>query len=147
MTRAALLALPLLVLAGCSGAGPGGAPEANTATLSPTADAATRAAPVVPGRPGRVFVFAGVGKACEQLPAPELTITTTPTKGDVSFVANQETAIAASAQGTCLGTKTKGTGVYYVARAGSTGTDTFAVSAKLGSGESSSRTFQVTIAE
>jgi hypothetical protein len=40
-----------------------------------------------------------------------------------------------------------GTGVYYTARAGASGTDRFAVEAKLASGETNRRVFEVTIAE
>ena len=118
-------------------------PSANAAT----AGAATRSSPVVPGRPGRVFIFAGVGKNCEQLPAPEITITMPPAKGDVTFRPGQDTTIAASALGTCIGTKAKGTGVYYSAKAGTSGADTFSVTAKTSTGESMTRTFQVTIAQ
>ncbi len=118
-------------------------PPANAATV----DAATRSSPVVPGRPGRVFIFAGVGKNCEQLPAPEIAITAPPLKGDVTFQPGQDTTIAASALGTCIGTKAKGTGVYYTAKTGTSGTDTFSVTAKTSTGESMTRTFQVTIAQ
>ena len=81
------------------------------------------------------------------MPAPELQITTSPAKGDISFRPGQETIIAASLTGSCPGAKSTGTGVYYTARAGATGTDTFAVTAKLASGEVMRREFQVTIAE
>lgn len=127
-------------------------PIAQTATDPPsanaaTAGAATRSSPVVPGRPGRVFIFAGVGKTCEQLPAPEITIQQPPSKGDVTFQPGQDTTIAASALGTCIGTKAKGTGVYYTAKAGTSGTDAFSVTAKTSTGETMTRTFQVTIAQ
>jgi hypothetical protein len=52
-----------------------------------------------------------------------------------------------SAQGTCIGQKATGTGVYYTARAGQEGSDRFQVSAKLASGETATRTFEVRIAE
>ena len=117
------------------------------AATAPTTDAATRSSPVVPGRPGRVFIFAGVGKKCEQLPAPEIAITAPPSKGDVTFQPGQDTTIAASALGTCIGTKAKGTGVYYTARTETSGTDTFSVTAKTSTGETMTRTFQVTIAQ
>jgi predicted small lipoprotein YifL len=127
---------------------------ANQNTALPPADASapsessgTRTTPVVPGRPARVFIMAAVGKACEQLAPPEITITAQPAKGDVSFTPGQDTNIATSAQGTCIGTKTKGMGIYYTARAGATGTDAFAISAKLATGETATRSFTVTIAE
>jgi hypothetical protein len=101
----------------------------------------------VPGRPARVFIFAGFGDRCEEVPAPQLTVTQTPMKGDVSFVPGQDTVIQASARGTCIGQHARGTGVYYTAHAGQTGTDRFAVSAKLATGEAATRVFEVRIAE
>ena len=143
--RCALLVVTILAPA-CASQGPGtGQVDANSA--APTQDAATRSTPVVAGRPARVFVFAGVGKKCEAVAEPQVTITQAPTQGDIKFQPGQETAILSSAQGTCIGAKAKGPGVYYTARAGATGTDRFAVSAKLASGETSTRTFEVTIAE
>lgn len=133
-------------LAACSGNTPGVAsPEAGAA--APTQDAATRSTPVIVGRPARVFVFAGVGKKCEPIAEPQITIAAPPAKGDLSFKQGQETAILSSAQGTCIGAKAKGTGVYYTARAGQTGTDKFSVQAKLASGEVATRVFEVRIAE
>jgi hypothetical protein len=61
--------------------------------------------------------------------------------------AGQETTIQYSAQGTCIGQKTQGTGIYYTARAGQEGTDRFSIAAKLVSGETATRTFEVRIAE
>jgi hypothetical protein len=135
----------LTVAGGCSGQ------SANVATLpsassAPPTDVAVRSAPVVPGRRARVFIFAGLGDKCEKLAAPEITIVSPPGKGDVALVPGQETTIQYSAKGTCLGKTATGTGVYYTARAGTDGTDRFAVSAKLQSGETVSRTFEVTIA-
>jgi hypothetical protein len=131
--------------AGCSGAGPGGADAVTGAP--PTEDVATRQAPVVPGRPARVFVMAGFGKNCEPLGAPDIAITEPPEKGDVSFVAGQETTIQFAAGGTCAGKQAKGTGIYYTARAGTSGKDRFSVTAKLQSGETATRAFEVTIVE
>ena len=78
---------------------------------------------------------------------PEITITAPPSKGDVTFQPGQDTTIAASALGTCIGTKANGSGVYYTAKAGTSGTDTFSVTAKTSTGETMTRTFQVTIAQ
>ena len=149
---AALIVLTVIAMAGCSGAGSQGdsatvpgdvaSPTANV----PAADVAVRNTPVVPGRPARVFIFAGFGDDCAALPAPQIAITAPPAKGDVSFKPGQETTIMTSAQGTCIGQKTKGTGIYYTARAGQTGTDRFSVSAKLASGETATRSFEVHIA-
>jgi hypothetical protein len=152
------LALVLAGTAGCSGLSSQSdhAPQLgdNLVTTAeatnsgvPTADAAVRSSPVVPGRPARVFIFAGFGDHCEPVAAPQLTITQAPAKGDVSFVPGQDTVIQASARGTCIGQTAKGTGVYYTARAGQTGTDRFSVSARLASGETAARTFEVRIAE
>jgi hypothetical protein len=143
------LLLPVLLtasLAACSGisAQNGGSPSNG---LAPTADAAVRNTPVVPGRAARVFVFSGFGDKCEPLAEPKITVTHAPEKGEVSFVPGQETLIQASAQGTCIGQKTKGTGVYYTAHAGAKGTDRFQVVATLASGETSTRTFEVNIAD
>lgn len=152
--KRALTILQVTVLAGmlaaCSSAeqAPAAANAPPSATIeAPTLDAATRSSPVVPGRPGRVFIFAGVGTNCEQLPAPAITVTAPPAKGDVTLQAGQDTTIATSATGTCIGTKAKGTGVYYTAKAGTSGTDTFSVTAKTATGETMTRTFQVTIAQ
>jgi hypothetical protein len=106
-----------------------------------------RSQPVVPGRRARVFIFAGFGDDCQPVPAPKFTITAPPAKGEVSFVPGQETVIKTSAQGTCLGQKTTGTGIYYTANAGQQGTDRFAVLATLPTGETATRTFEVHIAQ
>ena len=141
-----------VMLSACSSAEQTAAPQA-TADAAKTAPAAaspapgTRSAPVVPGRPGRVFIFAAVDAKCAPIPAPEVAVTKPPIKGDVSFKPGQDTEIATSAQGTCIGSKTKGTGVYYTARAGTSGLDAFTVTAKLASGETMTREFTVKIAE
>jgi hypothetical protein len=153
VVASAVLALALAGVAGCSGlksqgAGaplPGDAP-APTAD-APTSDAAVRKTPVVPGRPARVFIFAGFGDHCEQVAAPQITVSVAPAKGDLSFVPDQETTIQSSAHGTCIGQTARGTGIYYTARAGQQGTDRFSVSAKLASGETATRAFEVRIAE
>jgi len=147
LNPAGCLALMLLFLSGCSdltsqggGAGlppPGGA----------TADAAIRSTPVVAGRPARVFIFAGFGNNCEPTAPPQITVTEPPSKGDVTFSPGQVTTIQQSAQGTCIGKKAQGTGIYYTARAGQEGHDRFSVAAKLASGETTARTFEVRIAE
>jgi hypothetical protein len=142
----AVLALALAGVAGCSGLKSQGA-SAPLPGDAPPADAAVRSTPVVPGRPARVFIFAGFGDHCEQVAAPTITVITPPAKGDLSFVPDQETTIQSSAHGTCIGQTAKGTGIYYTARAGQQGTDRFSVSAKLASGETATRTFEVRIAE
>ena len=145
---AAILALAVAGMAGCSGLNSqGGAAPLPGDVPTATADAAVRSTPVVPGRPARVFILAGFGKRCEPVAAPQITITEPPSKGEVSFVPGQETTIQYSAQGTCIGQKTQGTGIYYTARAGQEGTDRFSIAARLGTGETATRTFEVRIAE
>jgi hypothetical protein len=135
-------------LAACSSPGtPVAGHNEATAVGAPTQDAAKRASPVVIGRPARVYVFAAFGKKCEPVAAPQITVTVPPAKGDATFQPGQETTIMSSAQGTCIGQRTAGTGVYYTARAGASGTDRFSVEARLASGEIATRTFEVRIAE
>lgn len=90
--------------------------------------------------------MAGFGDKCESLPAPAITVTQPPSKGSVTFEPGQETTINTSASGTCIGQRVKGTGIYYTARTGETGTDTFAVEATVG-GSVTRRTFSVQIVE
>ncbi len=137
-------ALTAVLLAACTSAP---APVLPTPADLPTQDAATRTMPVVAGRPARVFVFAGWDGACASTAAPHVTVSAAPAQGEVSFRPGQQTSIAASAGGTCAGRMVTGTGVYYTARAGASGTDRFAVEARLASGETSRRVFEVTIAE
>ncbi len=143
---AALSTFLFLSVTGCSGQGGNLAALQASGEATPQ-DVAVRKMPVVPGRRARVFIFAGLGDTCEPLAAPQITVTKPPAKGDVALVPGQETTIQYSAQGTCLGRKATGTGVYYTARAGEQGTDRFSVVAKLASGETVTRTFEVTIAE
>jgi hypothetical protein len=140
-------ALALTISSGCSTQAPG-VGQGETAQPPPTLDAATRSTPVVVGRPSRVFVFAGFGKNCEPVAEPKIAVVAPPAKGDVSLQPGQETTIMSSAQGTCIGTRARGTGVYYTARPGSAGSaDRFSVTATLATGESSTRTFDVRITE
>ena len=146
-----VLALVLVGVAGCSGLNSqdGNAPLPTDAGVPApaTTDAAVRSSPVVPGRAARVFIFAAFADNCDPLPAPQLTVTAKPAKGDLKFVPDQETTIKTSGKGTCIGQTGKGTGLYYTARAGETGTDRFSVTAKLDSGEIATRNFEVRIAE
>jgi hypothetical protein len=145
ISRAVLLSIFAgIVLEGCSAVSP---PSSAPDVSAPTKDAATRTMPVVPGRPARVFVFAGFDTACASLAAPVVTMTAAPMKGDITFRPGQETNVATSATGACTGRKVIGTGVYYTARPGASGVDSFAVAAKLATGEMVSRSFEVTIAE
>lgn len=143
MPSARLLLPLLLALAGCGG----NVPTASTSgdLSAPTQDAATRSAPVVPGRRARVFIFAGLGVKCEPLAPPQITISTPPAKGDVTFEPGQQTVLNAATNPACLGKSAVGTGVYYTARAGSDGTDRFTLQARTATGETMTRTFEVRI--
>lgn len=132
------------LVAGCSGSGPNAPLTTETGN---TPDVAVRSTPVVPGRPGRVFVMAGIGKSCEPLGEPQITIDQAPQKGDVSFTPGQETTIQYSLSGACTGVRTSGTGIYYTARQGATGTDRFSITARMADGTVATRSFEVRIAE
>jgi hypothetical protein len=133
-----------VMLAGCSSSDQGSNGAANAPGLQ--AGDGVRRDPVVAGRRARVFVMAGFGEKCESLATPNLTVTQPPQKGDVSFEAGQETTVNTSATGTCIGQRVKGTGIYYTARPGQTGPDSFAVEAELG-GSVTQRSFSVEIVE
>lgn len=104
-----------------------------------------RGSKVVPERPARVFIMAGFDDACKSLDGVRITITVPPTQGDVTLRPGQETTVQYSASGKCIGSRVVGTGIYYTARAGAAGSDTFSIAAQLGSGESITRTFQLRI--
>ena len=141
--RAAVAPAMGAFLAGCSA----GAPPAVSPDAAPTQDAATRTSPVVVERPARVFVFAGWDERCAALAAPQLVVTAPPAQGEDTFRPGQQTTIAASANGTCDGRSVTGTGVYYTARAGASGSDRFTVEARLATGETKRRVFEVRIAD
>ena len=129
-----------LILAGLAGFG--------LALGAATAGAAQeRGAKVVPERPARVFIMAGFDTACKSLAPVQITVDRPPAKGIVTLREGQETTVQYSLSGTCIGTRVKGTGIYYTAKAGATGTDSFAVTARVGSGELATRTFTVSIAD
>lgn len=118
--------------------------SAVTMATCASVSAQERTAKFVPDRPGRVYIFAGFDAACQATGPVTVTIVADPKQGAISLREGQETRIAAP-PGPCVGTRIKGTGVYYTARAGANGTDTFAVHAKLASGEESTKTFTVEI--
>jgi hypothetical protein len=109
-------------------------------------DAAVRGTRVVPDRPARVFVMAGFDTACKALRPVTITIDKAPTQGSVSLREGQQTTIQYSVSGRCIGSRITGTGIYYTAQKSATGTDTFSVTARLGT-ETASRTFTVKIAD
>ena len=129
------------------------APGINTTALttSSTGNGAARApvrgTPVVVGRPARVFIMVGFKeKDCSPIP-PQVTVTTPPGKGAVSFMPNQTTLVQFSASGKCTGKSLPGTGIYYTARPGAKGVDQFTVTASIGNGAPSTKTFRIRIAE
>ena len=99
------------------------------------------------GASTRVWIMAAWDDTCKLLPAPRIEIVAKPAKGTITFREGQSTIIKSSRAGTCLGTRVTGTGVYYTANAGAEGSDTFAIEARLPTGEVTARTFRMTIAE
>ena len=123
--------------AGPSAPAPGTADSG--ATRSPK-----RARPVVPGQPSRVFVMAGFAEDCSPQPT-KLRVVTAPLKGDVTFREGQGTTIRRSKSGNCIGEKIVGTGIYYTAKASTTGSDSFTVEVVVGSDAPVLRSFDVEI--
>lgn len=101
----------------------------------------------VPERPTRVFIMAAFDDDCRPLAAPRIEVTKAPAKGEVQFREGQGTTVQFSASGKCIGAKVTGTGIYYAARAGADGEDTFTITARLASGEVSERTFNMFVTE
>lgn len=100
-----------------------------------------------PGAPTRVFVMAAFDAACKSLPAPQIEITVAPAKGSVSFREKQDTTVQFSQAGTCNNARVQGTGIYYTAQPGTSGADTFSISARLSTGETATRTFRLFITD
>jgi hypothetical protein len=113
-----------------------------TVSLAEVAERGTRA---VPERPARVFVMASFASDCAPAAAPQITIDRPPAKGTVSFRAGQMTTVQYSLTGKCVGARVPGTGIYYTARVGESGRDTFSITARLPTGETASRTFTIEI--
>jgi hypothetical protein len=114
--------------------------------VTTTALAEGRGTRVVPDQPARVFVMAGFDAACKAAGPVQITVDRQPGKGAVSLREGQETTVQYSLSGKCIGARVKGTGIYYTARAGATGSDTFSVTARIGTSEPATRTFTVSIA-
>jgi hypothetical protein len=94
-----------------------------------------------------MYVWAGFKeKDCSPIDAA-VVVSKAPAKGTVSFRPGQETTIQFSGSGKCVGQRLKGTGVYYTASKGQTGTDQFTATATTPSGQTVTRTFQVRIVE
>ncbi len=115
------------------------------AICATTALAQERGTMVVPERPARVFVMAGFDDACKSIAPVTITITAQPAQGEVTLRPGQETTVQYSVSGKCIGSRVVGTGIYYTARADATGGDTFAIAARIGDGETVTRTFTLRI--
>lgn len=102
---------------------------------------------VAPGGTTRVYVLAAFDRDCRSLPRPAIVVTTPPAKGEVSFREGQSVVVQQSLSGQCLGSRVSGTGIYYTAKPGAAGPDSFAIQATLATGEVASRTFSLDIRE
>lgn len=136
-TRLVTLALSALALTMAS-------PFEHATRAQEAAKGATR---VLPGGTTRVYVMAAFDKNCSALPAPSIAITTPPGKGRVTFREGQSITVQQSSAGTCVGQKVAGTGIYYTANDQASGPDTFSITARLSTGETASRTFNLNIQE
>lgn len=144
-----LLGLSIAV-AGCSGDLPDIAvPQLTTAAMPVPAPVAQsrRSTPVVPGRPARMYVATAFDAKCAPVALKSVAVRMPPATGDVTFRPGQSTVVNESATGKCIGTTLTGTGVYYTAKPGASGRDTFAIDIVMASGEVATRTFDVAIAE
>jgi hypothetical protein len=94
-----------------------------------------------------MYIWAGfLEKDCSAL-TPTFAVAQQPAKGEISFKPNQMTTIRHSSSGNCLGESLAGTGVYYTARAGVIGDDSFSVIATTPDGSTATKTFQVRVVE
>jgi hypothetical protein len=119
-----------------------------TGTAALAQEVVERGTKVVPERPARVFVMAGFDSACKSVSPVEIVVTQPPAKGQVTLREGQETVIQYSLSGNCKGARVMGTGIYYTAAKGTSGQDTFSISARVGrGGEPATRTFTVRIAD
>lgn len=115
------------------------------ATSAAVAQEPQKASRVAPGGTTRVYVMAAFDKDCRGLPAPAITIVTPPAKGQVSFREGQSITVQQSLSGGCVGQRVPGTGIYYTANAATFGRDSFSITAKLSTGETATRSFQLNI--
>jgi len=146
----------LVVLVGMIGAGcsspaptsmPAAAPISKSATAQQPAGGARgpkRVTPVVAGRPARVFVMTAFNRDCSTV-VPQIEVDRPPAKGSVTFKPNQLTTVTYSASGNCIGRRLPGTGIYYTARNGTNGSDTFSIIASADNGPPARRIFMINI--
>ena len=137
-----------LAIAGCSST-----PSSLIATGSlskaaePSGKPAAFAKPVRTGKPTRMYVWAGFKeKDCSPV-QPQMSLSATPTKGDVSYRPNEAVTVQHSASGKCVGQRVSGTAIYYTPKAGTDGHDRFTVTAATPNGSTVSRTFNVDIVQ
>ena len=102
---------------------------------------------VSPGASTRVWIMAAFDDTCQPIAAPRIEIITKPAKGTIALREGQATTVKSSHSGTCIGARVTGTGIYYTANAGAEGPDTFAIEARLATGEVASHSFQMLIAD
>ena len=119
----------------------------STGTTETTPPAAARGTPVVVGKPSRLYVMVGFKeKDCAPV-EPQISVTTPPGKGTVTLKPGEQAAVQFSTSGKCTGKVLPGTGIYYSANKGATGTDTFTVTASTGPGQSAVRSFNVRVVQ
>ena len=134
-----------VALAGCSSVPT--SPISTSALPAPTAAPGKPPTPVRTSKATQMYVWAGFKeKDCSPV-APSLGLSQTPAKGDVSFQPNQTITVQHSSSGKCVGQSMSGTGIYYTAKPGQSGTDSFTVTASTPSGQTVTRTFNVNIVE
>jgi hypothetical protein len=115
------------------------------ATAAAAQDLASASTRVSPGASTRVFIMAAFGDTCQATGEPLIEVTQPPAQGFVSLRPGQTTTVASSLSGKCIGAKVQGTGIYYAASPTAGGRDTFSIRARLSSGETIDKTFQLRI--
>lgn len=141
--------IPALVVGlSVSACSPNPATQIGSSTINRTDNGAPkRSTPVIPGRPARMFIWAGFDEnTCKPI-AAEVALANAPAKGSVEFKPNQSTLIKHSNSGKCIGKRMRGTGIYYTARFGQAGADQFSVTATTPSGQTATRKFNIKISE
>ena len=138
-----------LAIAGCAATPsvPSSSMISTSSVAAPAGAAATTvyAKPVTSARPTEMYVWAGFAeKDCSPVPA-QISISQPAAKGAVTLRANQATLVQHSASGKCIGRQIPGTGIYYTAKAGQFGADSFTVTAAVPNGQIVTRTFHVTV--
>ncbi len=98
------------------------------------------------GKAARVHTLVSFDKNCNPL-EPVITVDKQPAKGTIGFEKGKPTMVQYSSSGNCIGKTIAGTVVTYTAKAGATGSDVFAITAKSRSGETAAKTIKVVIVE